>query len=91
MATTVNIHQARSRLSKLIEQAERGEDVVIARAGKPAVRLVKVQPEPLVNRLGFLVGQGFHVPDDIKTAFQQEIEEMFYGSPKSPKDVLDKH
>ena len=92
MATTVNIAQARSRLSKLIEQAERGEDVVIARAGKPAVRLVKVQqPEPPVKRLGFLTGQGFHVPDDIKTAFQQEMEEMFYGRPESPKDVLDKH
>ena len=66
--------------------------MVIARAGKPAVRLVKgQQPESLVNRLGFLAAQGFHVPDNIKTSFQQEIEGMFYDSPKSPEDVVDKH
>lgn len=38
--TIVNVHQAKSQLSKLMEQVESGEEVVIARAGKPAVRLV---------------------------------------------------
>ena len=90
MATQVNIHQAKTQLSKLIEQAERGEDVVIARAGKPTVRLVKLQPEPPVDRLGFLKGQGIHVPHDIKTPFKEEIEEMFYGNPNKFEDVFEK-
>lgn len=41
----VNVHNAKTNLSKLIEHALRGEDVVIARAGKPAVRLVRVRPK----------------------------------------------
>lgn len=51
MTTVVNMHEAKSRLSALVEQAERGEDVVIARNGKPAVRLVSVgakrSPRPI--------------------------------------------
>jgi prevent-host-death family protein len=42
-----NIHQAKTNLSKLIEQAEAGEEVVIARNGKPVVRLTAVGPEPI--------------------------------------------
>ncbi len=42
--STVNIREARARLSRLVAQAERGEDVVIARRGKPAVRLVACKP-----------------------------------------------
>ena len=41
-----NIHNAKTNLSKLIEAAERGEEVIIARAGKPVVRLAVVEPEP---------------------------------------------
>ncbi len=41
----VNVHEAKSQLSKLIEQVEAGEDVVIARAGKPAVRLIAFKAE----------------------------------------------
>ena len=86
MATTVNIHEAKTHLSKLIEQAEHGEEVVIARAGKPVVKLVKVESEPRTSRLGFMRGQ-FRVPDDIKTPFKDEIEEMFYGNPDKFKDT----
>lgn len=82
MATlTVNIHDAKTQLSKLIERVERGEDVVIARAGKPVVRLTQLVAEekPKKRELGFLSGYGFTVPDDFDTMGQQEIEEMFYG------------
>jgi len=44
MAKLVNMHDAKSNLSKLVEEAEAGEDVVLARAGKPVVRLVPVRP-----------------------------------------------
>jgi len=79
MGTTVNIHEAKTHLSKLIEQAERGEDVVIARAGKPAVKLTPVKPAPRKRRLGFLAGYDFHVPDDFNEMGREEIEKMFYG------------
>ncbi len=87
MATTVNIHEAKTQLSKLIERAERGEEVVIARAGKPVVKLTALEPEQPKSRIGFLKGYGFRIPDDIKTPFQDEIEEMFYGNPDKFKDL----
>ncbi len=43
MAQTVNVHEAKTHLSRLLEAVERGEDVIIARAGKPVARLVPIQ------------------------------------------------
>jgi prevent-host-death family protein len=77
---TVNIHEAKTHLSQLIEKAVAGEDVIIAKAGKPLVRLTALEPPPRKSRIGFLKGQ-ITVPDDIKTPFAEEIEEMFYGNP----------
>jgi prevent-host-death family protein len=75
---TVNIHEAKTHLSKLIAKAVKGESFIIAKAGKPMVRVTAVEPVPTkVSRLGFLQGQ-FKVPNDIKTMFKDEIEEMFY-------------
>ncbi len=76
----MNIHEAKTHLSKPIEQAEGGEEIVIARAGKPVVKMVALMPEKPKSRLGYMKGQ-FTVPDDFDTMFQQEIEEMFYGQP----------
>ena len=73
---TVNIHQAKTHLSRLIEEAMQGEPFIIAKAGKPMVKVERVQP--LWERLGFLKGR-FNVPDDFDTMFEKEIEEMFYG------------
>ena len=83
--TTVNIHQAKTHLSKLIAQVEHGEEVIIARAGKPLARLTPIESKPRVSRLGFMRGQ-FRVPDDFDTMFQKEIEEMFYGPAESGRD-----
>ena len=79
---TVNIHEAKTNLSKLIAKAVAGEPFVIAKAGKPLVRVVAIDaPEPpKKRRFGMLAGM-FPVPDDIKTPFKDEIEEMFYGNP----------
>lgn len=77
---TVNIHEAKTHLSRLVDAAERGEPTVIAKAGKPKAKLVRFDaPEKTPKRrIGFLKGK-IKVPDDIKTPFAAEIEEMFYG------------
>jgi prevent-host-death family protein len=81
---TVNIHEAKTHLSQLIEKVIAGEDVIIAKAGKPLVRLTALEPPPRKSRIGFLKGQ-ITVPDDFDTMFQDEIEEMFYGSAEETK------
>ena len=74
---TVNIHAAKTQLSRLIEAAEAGEEIIIARAGKPVARLVPIAPcERPKRRLGALDGlynlDGFDgpLPDDILDAFE---------------------
>jgi prevent-host-death family protein len=77
---TVNIHEAKTHLSKLIQKAVNGEPFIIAKAGKPMVRVVAIDaPEPKkMRRIGFGDGKS-KVPDDFDTMFSKEIEEMFYG------------
>ena len=77
---TVNIHEAKTHLSKLIAKAANGEPFIIAKAGKPMVKVVAIDaPEPKkARRVGFMEGQ-IKVPDDFDTMFATEIEEMFYG------------
>jgi prevent-host-death family protein len=88
MATTVNMHEAKTHLSKLVDKAERGQETIIARAGKPAAKLVPLRSSNAgKRRLGALVGLGYVVPDDIKTPFKEEIEEMFYGNPDKFKGL----
>ena len=74
------MHEAKTNFSKLVKKVEHGEEVIIARAGKPTVKLVLVEPEKPKSRIGFLKGQ-IKVPDDFDTMFEAEIEEMFYGNP----------
>ncbi len=78
---TVNIHEAKTHLSRLIEAAVKGEPFVIAKAGKPLVKVTAldapVAAKPL-QRLGFMKGQ-IEVPDDFDEMFREEIEQMFYG------------
>lgn len=77
---TVNIHDAKTHLSRLVEKAARGEPFIIAKAGKPMVKVVAIEaPGPNeVRRVGFMDGQ-FKVPDDFDRMGQKEIEEMFGG------------
>ena len=77
---TFNIHQAKTQLSRLVDQAAKGEPFVIAKAGKPLVKVIALNaPEPQqVKRLGFMAGQ-IAVPDDFDRMGQAEIEELFGG------------
>jgi prevent-host-death family protein len=75
---SVNIHEAKTRLSQLIARAQQGEGFIIAKAGKPMVRVTPSDsPAPeQQKRLGFLAGQ-FRVPDDFDRMAEQEIASMF--------------
>ncbi len=77
---TVNIHEAKTHLSRLIEAAVKGEPFVIAKAGKPLVKVtaLDVPAAKLLQRQGFMEGQ-IEVPDDFDEMFREEIEQMFYG------------
>lgn len=77
---TINIHEAKTNLSRLVDQAAKGEPFIIAKAGKPLVKVTPLDaPEPgQVKRLGFLAGQ-ITVPDDFDRMHAQAIEEMFGG------------
>lgn len=75
----VNLHDAKTHLSRYVDQALAGEEVVIARAGKPLVRLTPVVSKARPRLGGFLRGQA-NISADLKADFKEEIEEMFYGS-----------
>ena len=77
---TVNIHEAKTHLSKLVDQAAKGEPFVIARAGKPLVKVVPLDAPPVPRRFGFLAGQ-FTVPDDFDRMGEEEIRKLFEGEP----------
>ena len=78
----INIHQAKTHLSRLIERVVKGESIIIAKAGKPLVKVVPLDTpaETEVRRLGSLLGQ-FSIPEDFDRMGSSEIEEMFYGKP----------
>lgn len=78
---TVNIHEAKTQLSRLVEQAAKGEEFIIAKAGKPMVKVVPLEAgeAALPRRLGFMEGE-FQVPDDFDTMGREEIERLFYGA-----------
>lgn len=75
---TVNIHEAKTHLSRLVEQAAKGEPFVIAKAGKPLVKVVPLSaPEAgHIKRLGFMSGE-IAVPDDFDRMGASEIEQLF--------------
>ena len=79
---TVNIHEAKTQLSRLIEQAVQGEPFIIAKAGKPLVKVSALvdAPENPVKRLGFMSGQ-LRVPEDFDRMGQTEIEQLFGITP----------
>jgi prevent-host-death family protein len=76
----VNIHEAKTHLSKLVDQAAKGESFIIAKAGKPLVKVTALDAPTgrQTRRLGFMAGQ-LSVPDDFDRMFEKEIEQMFYG------------
>ena len=75
---TVNIHEAKRHLSRLIDEAAKGEPFIIARAGKALVKVIPLDAPTgeQVRRLGFLKGE-IQVPDDFDRMGEEEIENLF--------------
>nr|VFJ69125.1 MAG: prevent-host-death family protein [Candidatus Kentron sp. DK] len=78
---TFNMHEAKTHLSRLVENAVRGEPFVIAKAGKPLVKVTALDASASTRqkRVGFMAGQ-FEIPDDFDTMGQGDIEKMFGGA-----------
>jgi len=74
--SSVNIHEAKTHLSRLLDQAAKGDAVVIAKAGKPVAKLTAINAPAPRRRLGFLAGE-VRVPDDFDRMGEGEISGLF--------------
>lgn len=79
---TINIHEAKTHLSRLVDKAANGESFVIAKAGKPMVKVVALDAPATgdIKRTGFLTSQ-IKVPDDFDTLGAETIAKLFYPAP----------
>lgn len=79
---TINIHEAKTHLSRLVEQAAKGEPFVIAKAGRPLVKVMPLEApiQTAMRRRGFLRGQ-VTVPDDFDRMGEDEIASLFEAKP----------
>jgi len=77
---TVNIHEAKTHLSRILEEAAQGETIIIAKAGKPMAKLMALDAPQAgqKQRLGFLQGQ-IKVPEDFDQIGEEVIEQLFGG------------
>lgn len=75
---TVNIHQAKTHLSRLLEQVAGGEEIIIAKAGKAMARLVPLDAAPKKRQLGLLLGK-LNVPDDFDAPLTGDELAVFEG------------
>lgn len=73
----VNIHEAKTNLSRLLQRVAMGEEVIIAKAGKPVAKLVPIDQGRRKFKLGSAKGE-FVVPDDFNDPLPKEIEDLFY-------------
>jgi prevent-host-death family protein len=75
---TTTIHQAKTNLSKLIEQAERGEEVIIARGKTPVVKIVPIEPPPKKRKLGIFKDEAFELgPEFFEPLPEDELEAWY--------------
>jgi prevent-host-death family protein len=75
----VNIHAARTHFSRYVEEVERGEEIIIARVGKPVARLVPLKARPRARRLGLLGGR-IRIADDFDAPLAEEEIKIFEGA-----------
>ncbi|KIC70943.1 type II toxin-antitoxin system Phd/YefM family antitoxin [Candidatus Protochlamydia amoebophila] len=74
----VNIHEAKTQFSKLVESAMNGEETIIAKSGKPVARLVPISSEKPKRRLGVLKGK-IKIADDFDAPLPDDILSSFEG------------
>lgn len=77
---TINIHEAKTQLSRLVDKAAKGEEFIIAKAGKPMVKVVPLDADDVAvqRRIGFMEGE-CKVPDDFDALGREDIQRLFYG------------
>ena len=80
---TVNIHEAKTHLSRLVEEANAGDEIVIAKAGKPAVVLVPARKGRRPRTLGWLAGK-LKVSDDFDAPLPDDVLARFEGDDRAP-------
>jgi prevent-host-death family protein len=73
----INIHEAKTNLSRLLVRVELGEEIILARGGKPVARLVPMDRKSEKRRLGSAAGE-FQTPDDFNAPLPPEIEDTFW-------------
>jgi prevent-host-death family protein len=74
----INIYEAKTRLSQLVEEAASGKDIVIARAGRPVARLTRLKEAGRKRRLGILDNK-FRIPDDFNRPLPDAVLRSFEG------------
>ena len=75
---TVNIHEAKTQFSRLVDAAAGGEEIIIAKAGKPAARLVPMEPAKVTRRFGGLKGK-IRIADDFDAPLPDDVIAAFEG------------
>jgi len=75
----VNIYEAKTRLSQLVDEAAAGRDVVIARAGRPVARLTRLARTGGKRRLGVLDRRRLRIPDDFNRPLPEAVRRAFEG------------
>ncbi len=78
MTRTINIHEAKTHLSRIVEEVAAGEVVIIAKAGKPVARLVPLESAVVPKRLGLLKG-AIRVPSDFNAPLPDDVLAAFEG------------
>ena len=78
MATVINIHQAKTHLSRIVDEAAAGREVIIAKAGRQMARLVPIDAKPRPKRLGGLKGR-VKVPDSFNAPLDAAVIAAFEG------------
>ncbi len=79
---TYNIHEAKTHFSRLVDAVAAGEEIIIAKAGKPVAKLVPVSAVSGVRKLGLLAGKVHEAPDCWEP--DPDLEELFYGGAIEP-------
>ncbi len=78
---TINLYEAKTNLSSLVERAAAGEEIIIAKAGRPLARLVPLATQRAIPRpLGLLANQGFSIGEDFDAPLPDDIAAAFAGT-----------
>ncbi len=78
MSKVINIHEAKTHLSRIVDEVAGGAEIIIAKAGKPMARLAPITPRARKKKLGLLKGK-VNVPDDFNTPLDEEVIAEFEG------------